>query len=107
MRRREVLQYVTDKTDWNISEPMVDKYLREATDEIKQVTDEEMETARGMAYKRLDTLYYKSLLINDFKTALAVQKEMNELFGLKITKVEHSGSMGVTVIDDINKNKAE
>lgn len=101
MRRREVLQYVTEKTDWGIETSAIDKYIAEATKEIKEVTAEEIETARGMAYKRLDTLYYKSLLINDYKTALAVQKEMNELFGLKIIKQEISGNMGVQFVNNV------
>lgn len=101
MRRREVLQYVRTKTDWEVGDRSIDKYIHDATEEIKEVTTEEIEAARGMAYKRLDTLYYKSLLINDYKTALAVQKEMNDLFGLKTTKIEHSGDMGVIIIDDV------
>ena len=101
MRRREVLQYVTEKTDWGLQTSAIDKYIAEATKEIKEVTAEEIETARGMAYKRLDMLYFKSLLINDYKTALAVQKEMNELFGLKIIKQEISGNMEVQFIDDV------
>lgn len=104
MRRREILQYVAEKTDWGLETSSIDKYIREATQEIKEVTAEEIETARGMAYKRLDTLYYKSLLINDYKTALAVQKEMNELFGLKVIKQEISGNMGVMFIDDVPKD---
>ena len=104
MRRREVLQYVTEKTDWGLETSAIDKYIAEATKEIKEVTAEEIETARGMAYKRLDTLYYKSLLINDYKTALAVQKEMNELFGLKVIKQEISGNMGVQFVDDVPKD---
>lgn len=101
MRRREVLQYVTEKTDWGLGTSAIDKYIAEATKEIKEVTAEEIETARGMAYKRLDMLYFKSLLINDYKTALAVQKEMNELFGLKIIKQEISGNMSIQFIDDV------
>lgn len=101
MRRREVLQYVTEKTDWGLETSAIDKYIAEATREIKEVTAEEIETARGMAYKRLDTLYYKSLLINDYKTALAVQKEMNELFGLKIIKQEISGNMGIQFVNNV------
>jgi hypothetical protein len=101
MRRREVLQYVREKTDWGIETSAIDKYIAEATKEIKEVTAEEIETARGMAYKRLDMLYFKSLLINDYKTALAVQKEMNELFGLKIIKQEISGNMSIQFIDDV------
>ena len=104
MRRREILQYVAEKTDWGLETSAIDKYMREATQEIKEVTAEEIETARGMAYKRLDTLYYKSLLINDFKTALAVQKEMNELFGLKVIKQEISGNVGIMFVDNVPKD---
>jgi len=101
LRRREIIQYVDEKTDWGVQPRTVDNYIRKATAEIKEVTDEELKTARGMAHKRLDTLYYKSLLINDYKTALAVQKEINELFGLKTAKIEHSGDVGVLIVDDV------
>ncbi|MDD3538489.1 MAG: hypothetical protein PHH65_09645 [Eubacteriales bacterium] len=101
LRRREVIQYAREKTEWNVSDRTIDNYIRKASAEIKEVTDEELEAARGMAHKRLDTLYYKSLLINDYKTALAVQKEINELFGLKTAKIEHSGDVGVLIVDDV------
>lgn len=107
LRRGEIIRYVAEKTDWGVSDRTIEKYIQRATAQIAEVTKEEMDAARGMAYKRLDTLYYKSLLINDYKTALAVQKEMNDLFGLKTVKVEHSGDMGVTIIDDIPRQKTK
>ena len=101
MRRREIIQYVDKKTDWGVTPRAVDNYIKRATAEIADVTESEKEAALGMAYKRLDTLYYKSLLINDYKTALAVQKEISDLNGLHTIQHEISGNMGVTLIDNI------
>lgn len=100
MRRQEIIQYVANKTDWNVCDRTLDSYIEKARVEIADVTDEERKTALGMAYKRLDMLYFKSLLINDYKTALAIQKEINDLSGLKIIRkeIEHSGEVEQTVI---------
>ena len=107
MRRREIIQYVREKTDWGVTDRAVDNYIKHATAEIAEVTEEEKKTALGMAYKRLDTLYYKSLLVNDYKTALAVQKEISDLNGLHTIQHEISGSVGVTIIDDIGRDEDE
>ena len=94
MRRQEIIQYVADKTDWGVCERTLDTYMERARLDIAEVTAEERQTALGMAYKRLDTLYYKSLLINDYKTALAVQKEINDINGIKVLRQEITGKDG-------------
>jgi len=100
MRRQEIIQYVANKTDWNVCNRTLDSYMEKARIEIAEITADERETALGMAYKRLDHLYFKSLLINDYKTALAVQKEINDINGIKIIRqeIEHSGEIDQTVI---------
>jgi len=94
MRRQEIIQYVADKTDWGVSERTIDTYMEHARKEIAEVTSEERQASLGMAYKRLDMLYFKSLLINDYKTALAVQKEINDINGIKVLRQEITGKDG-------------
>jgi len=102
-RRRDIMQYVED-VGWGVSESMVDKYIAAATAEISEVTELEKKAALGMAYKRLDMLFSLCHTEKDFKTCLAVQRELNELGGLKVIKQEISGNMGVQFVDDVPKD---
>ena len=94
LRRREIIQYITEKTEWNIKERQIDHYIAKARNEIAEINEAEREGAYGMARKRLDDLYFKSMKINDYKTCLAIQKEISELEGLKTNKTEISGKDG-------------
>ena len=105
-RRRDILQY-TENVGWGVSESMVDKYIAAATAEIAEVTEREKQTALGMAYKRLDMLFSEAHRDKDFKTCLAVQRELNELGGLKIIKQEISGSMGIMFVNNVPEDATE
>jgi len=95
LRRREIIQYASEKTDWNVSDRSIDEYIRRAREEIAEMNEEERKGAYGMARKRLDDLYFKSMKINDYKTCLSVQKEINLLEGLAAAaKVEVTGKDG-------------
>ena len=102
-RRRDIMQYNKD-AGWNVCESMVDRYIAIATAEIAEVTELEKQTALGMAYKRLDMLFSEAHRDKDFKTCLAVQRELNELGGLKIEKHEVTGNMGIQFVDDVPKD---
>ena len=99
-RRRDIMQYNKD-VGWNVCESMVDRYIALATAEIAEVTELEKQTALGMAYKRLDMLFSEAHRDKDFKTCLAVQRELNELGGLKIIKQEISGNMGIQFVNNV------
>ena len=98
LRRREIIQYISEKTDWEVTDRTIDTYIQKARAEISEITEIERDGAYGMARKRLDDLYYKSMKINDYKTCLAVQKEISELEGLKVSKSEISGDGGGPVV---------
>ena len=102
-RRRDIMQYV-ENAGWGVSESMVDKYIAAATAEISEVTELEKKAALGMAYKRLDMLFSLCHTEKDFKTCLAVQRELNELGGLKIEKHEVTGNMGIMFVDNVPKD---
>lgn len=99
-RRRDIMQYNKD-VGWNVCESMVDRYIALATAEIAEVTELEKQTALGMAYKRLDMLFSEAHRDKDFKTCLAVQRELNELGGLKVIKQEISGNMGIQFVNNV------
>ena len=95
LSRADILEYVAKKTEWKVSDGSVDEYIAKATAEIKArstiVRDEEY----GKALERLRMLYSRNIMIQDFKAALAVQKEINELLGLyPAKKIEHGGKDG-------------
>ena len=93
LRRREIIQYVSENTDWGVSERSVDNYIKQATAEISEINKSEKIAAYGMARRRLDDLYFKSMKINDYKTCLQIQKELNVLEGMKTVKTEFTGNV--------------
>ena len=95
LRRREIIQYVSETTDWGVSERSVDNYIKQAAAEISEIHKTEKIAAYSMSRRRLDDLYFKSMEIADYKTCLQIQKESNDLEGLKSpTKTEISGNAG-------------
>lgn len=44
----------------------------------------------GLGIARLESLYRKCITAEDMRGALAVQRELNELLGLKVLQIEHS-----------------
>ncbi|HEY3320866.1 MAG TPA: hypothetical protein VGP72_10415 [Planctomycetota bacterium] len=57
--------------------------LRQAKRAIVAETNRDKGYQYAVALRRLDHLYARSMQINDFKGALAVQVELNRLLGLK------------------------
>lgn len=51
-------------------------------DYFRVLADFNPETERGKAYARLNLIFLNSLKIQDYKTALATQKELNKLLDL-------------------------
>ena len=100
LRRRDIIQYIANKTDWNVTVRTIDNYIKKATDEIAAVNDAEKLASRGMALKRLDDLYFKLMQKKDYKGCLSVQREINEVTGLKTLKHEMSTN-GPAAIDEL------
>ena len=84
LTRAQIIRYVADKTEWGACERTVDSYIALATKEFDVLADVDRRVIAGMALARLNELYARSLRIQDFKTALAVQRELNKLTGLDV-----------------------
>lgn len=80
--RAQVLQYVTKKTDWEVCDGMVDKYIARANDRLAEESQIHRATELGKSLSRLNTLYQKTLQVQDYARCLAVQRELNQLLGL-------------------------
>ncbi len=94
--RGDIIQFATDK-EWGVTDRAVDLYIQRAREEMAAHAKDyrEANQLHDIAINRLNSLYAKSLKIQDYKTALAVQKEMHALFGLyPPTRQEITGANG-------------
>ena len=87
--RAKILEYVRNKTDWGVSRATVDNYIAKANTLFEENAEIHRARELGKALSRLNSLYQKTLQIQDFARCLAVQRELNQLLGLyEPTKVE-------------------
>lgn len=86
LSRAEMLQYVAEQTDWGIEERQVDNYIKAATTRLKKLSKFHRQTELGRGIARLHSLYMALMKVQDYKGALTVQKELNELLGLYAPK---------------------
>ena len=80
LTRSQMIQYVSKKTDWNVSDRQVDTYISEAKEKIKN-----SENDKGFEIKkakmRLEKLYQKNESVEDYKECRAIIESMAKLFG--------------------------
>ena len=82
--RATILQYATEK-QWNSSADQVDAWISAAQLQLAEdagAIDTEAELGKALA--RLNHLYMNATKVQDFKTALAIQKEINKVLTLKV-----------------------
>ena len=80
LTRSQMIQYVSKKTDWNISDRQVDTYISEAKEKIRNSeNDKDFEIKK--AKMRLEKLYQKNESIEDYKECRALIDTMAKLFG--------------------------
>lgn len=75
-----------EQLGWDVSSRTIDTYVAEARSRLEEESAAERELELGRAKARLNNLYGRSLLGKDLRGALAVQREINELLGLKAAK---------------------
>ena len=101
VRRPDILQYASEKTNWELTDRQIDTYIAQATALIEAagVLDREKEIAQMK--ERFEMLWGKNMQIQDYKAALAVLKERASLLGLSApTEVKHSGTVEFVVVED-------
>jgi hypothetical protein len=79
---REIVNYTMKDQKWDVCERTIHGYIRKARDYFKEGSAVDRKEQIGTALGRMQRLYTKSLKIQDFKTCLAIQKEISALFGL-------------------------
>ena len=86
--KEEILRYASQDTDWKVTVRQVETYIARAT-EIMRVQSKTFQlTAVESAINNLVDLYRKSYEAQDYKLCLLIQKEMNELFGIRVQNLD-------------------
>jgi len=79
--RAEIIEYSIQK-EWGIVDKTIDLYIKKANLRFKEQSNVIHDEQFGLAINRLNNLYMKCMKIQDYKAALAVQKDLNALLGL-------------------------
>lgn len=82
LSRADVLRYVSEKTDWNVTERTVDNYIGRANERFAEYAELRRETEFGKAIKRVEYVYQAAMKVHDYQRALAALREINLLIGL-------------------------
>jgi molecular chaperone DnaK (HSP70) len=70
----------------------IDRYIREAKDNLAASYEKRREVHMGIADRRLEFLYTRAVRSNDYRTALAVEKQRQRIHEIGTTiKHEHGG----------------
>lgn len=95
VQRHDIRRYVAEKVKWEVPERTLDRYVARATELIRASAAFDRNTELGRAISRLHDLYSRSYRVQDFKTCLTTQRELNELLGLYAPKrLEVTGADG-------------
>lgn len=89
--REEIGLYSSE--NWNIGERQTDKYIARAKELVEKSVKRKIEYDYAKAVRRYEDLYKMSLERKDYKTALAVNKELTALQGLFKQQIEHAGEI--------------
>jgi len=93
-RPHEIIEKVAK--DYDLSDSSVEKDIRFARRQITDAAAVHHEHELGKALRRYELLFRNNMRVQDYKTALATQKELCTLLGLNAaTKIEHGGSIEI------------
>lgn len=89
------------KNDWNVVDGTVDQYISKANKRYAEASAIVRNEQLGLAISRLNHLLQKNMSIQDYKTALSAQKELNALLGLYAPKTAINVNINIAVIEQI------
>lgn len=79
--RAAILQYVSSKTEWNITPRQVDNYIQEATAQIATLSEYHKAQELGMAIARMKSVIQMSFKSGDTARIVQAQHQINQLVG--------------------------
>lgn len=100
LKRREIIQNIIKNTTWNVCDAQVDKYLKDATDEILKPLEKDREKLKSKAIARYDYLFKKTMAVKDYKTAIIANDKICEISGIKEIKVDIDNKHSINITID-------
>lgn len=84
--RQGIVEVLSER--WGCSKPTVDKYYKEALNNLKEDTEQVKNAARKIATERLNEAIIRALDKNRIEVALKAQDQLNKINGLYSEKKE-------------------
>ena len=103
--RAQIIQYAANK-EWNVSSRQIDNYIKQANDHFTTEAQSHREAELGKARRRLEDLYQKTMKVQDYQRALAVQREINALFGLYAPEKQEL-AVSISLLKSLRKSADE
>src|SRR5262249_37419688 len=72
---------------WKLSDRQVDNYIASATKRIIEAGKTKRETELGKAILRMEQIYFLSISLQNFQSAISAQREINKLLGLNMDEM--------------------
>jgi hypothetical protein len=94
-KRRFILQYVSEKTDWNIDDRQIDNYIKKAKELILEKFEDDIDFEKSLSLQRFEQLYTMNYKIQDYKECRSIIEARCKLLGInaptKIAETDVSG----------------
>jgi len=78
-RRRGILEYISDHTDWEIGRAMVDYYIAKATAVLESEAKGSRRYFMGQARARYHRVFHEALKAGNHSAAVRAQRELDKL----------------------------
>lgn len=85
--RRKIRQFAAEK--WGISDRQVDRYISKANEEFRHTANRDRDLNFGKASARLEHLFATAMQNHESRQALAVEREIIGLYGLRDQELEN------------------
>jgi len=82
-----IVRHAAEK--WAVSERQTETYIKRANEHLAEAAAIRRDTELGKALARLNKLYMQALRVQDYRIALSVQKELNNLLALHAPSQQH------------------
>ena len=95
LNRADILIFAA-QNHWDENETAIDRYIDAAIAELAKAANVDIEAELGKSIERLNHLYQNAVKVQDFKTALSIQKEINKVLQLKVAAAGAARPAGQT-----------
>jgi hypothetical protein len=89
LNRAAIIAYAKEN-DWAATESMIDQLLEGSIARLADAAAVSFDAELGKSIERLNRLFQECMKIQDHKTALQVQKEINKILQLKASREKNS-----------------